>query len=98
MGYWNDGDLEAMLAGAGGVDVVHGGETGKGVVDEIDEELLQGRDAATLSNHKQVTIRTASFPTLKIDDTITIAGVSHLVIDRKKIEDGGVTHLLVRPG
>ncbi len=98
MAYWNDADIEAMLAGAGGVDVVHAAETGKGIVDEIDEELLQGADAATLSNHKQLTIRTSAFPTLKIDDTITIAGVSHLVTDRKKIEDGGLTHLLVRPG
>jgi hypothetical protein len=96
MTHWNEADVEAMLAATGGVDVVHAAETGKGLVDEIDAETAQGLDTGVLNSHILVTVRTNAFPTLKVGDAITVEAVAHVVTDRRKIEDGALSKLLVR--
>lgn len=96
MAHWMEGDIEGLLGGVGGVDVVHGGESGKGVIDEIDQDVLAGLDTKMLSDHTQVTVRSLAFPTLKIGDSITVGGTTYKVIDQKKAEDGALTRLLVR--
>jgi hypothetical protein len=91
--FFRDSDIEAMLAGLGGVDVVHGAETGKGLLDLGDQIVLQGTDIGVSARMFAVTIRSSAFPTLKARDTITVDGITVKVTDRVKVDDGALSSL-----
>lgn len=93
MAFLRDSDIEGMLAGLGGVDVVHGSETGKGLLDLGDQIVLQGTDVGVSGRMFSVTVRSNSFPTLKVRDAITVDGVTVTVTDRAKQDDGALTAL-----
>lgn len=94
--FWHDGDIEALLAGVGGVAVVHGGETGQGLYDTPDSRILTGNETSLISDRKTVTVRTSAFPTLKVGNSITVDGTAAVVVDRERSGDGALTHLTIK--
>lgn len=83
------GDLAAMLAGFGSVEVVAGFVTGRGLVD--DEEIA-GTDAAgepLLIRRTTVTLRRAEWPDLEAGDPLTVDDVAYVVSD-VLVSDGGI--------
>lgn len=101
MAHWMEADIEQLLTGTGGVAVSHTPpsgpvETGKGVIDEIDEVVLEGRDVGMLSDHSVVTVRSLAFPTLSNGDAITVGGVVYKITDHRKIGDGALTQVIYR--
>jgi hypothetical protein len=93
MAFLRDSDIEPMLAGLGGVDVVHGAETGKGLLDLGDQLVLQGTDIGVSGRMFQVTVRSNAFPTLKVRDTLVVDGVTVTVTDRVRQDDGALTQI-----
>lgn len=97
MAFWMEDDIDAMLEGLGGVSVVHGTETGQGLLDVHDEELLRnGNDPGLIGKVVTVLVKTAAFPTIAIDAQVTVDGKQYSVRDRLKIDDGAMTRLLLR--
>lgn len=97
MAFWMEDDIDAMLEGLGGVSVVHGSETGQGLLDVHDEELLRnGQDPGLIGKVVSVLVKTASFPTLAMDDLVIVDGKQYSVRDRLRIDDGAMTRLLLR--
>lgn len=95
---WMEDDLDTMLSDVGGVPVVHGSETGKGILDSYDEEILRGSDVALVGRVISILVRTSSFPTVKRGTSLTIDGVAHTVRDRMAVDDGATTRLLCLRG
>jgi len=91
---WHESDIEGMLLGLGGVQVIHGTEGGFGTLDAFDEAMLQGLDTALVGRMIAITVRTNAFPTLKIKGAITADGISYTVRSRFAIDDGALTRLL----
>ena len=96
MAHWQENDIAALIAGTGGVAVVHGGEGGLGLLDLVDEHDLPGATAAHINEHRILTVQTSLFPTLKVGETLTVDGATQKVVDRQKIGDGALTRLLIR--
>ena len=94
--YWQNSDVPALIEGAGGVAVVHGGEGGKGLLDTPDTHTLPGMSASQISEHRLLTVQTSLFPTLKVGNTVTVGSVNHKVVDRQKLGDGALTQFLIR--
>lgn len=96
MAFWREADIDTMLAGLGGVPVVHGLETGMGLLESFDEHLLAGQDASLIGKVSALTVKTSAFPTLKVGEPVTVAGSPYTVTDRLRLEDGALTKLLLQ--
>lgn len=89
-----EADIDAMLSGFDSVAVVHGSVTSKGVANLVDSSMLPGVTSA-LGEIRTVTVRTAAFPGLKTNDYIVVDGVDYKVLDRRREDDGRVSHLIL---
>ena len=98
MSFWQEQDIDTMLSGLGSVDVVHGTETGKGLLDSYDEEVLQRGDRGSLGAVSSLLVRTTAFPTLTGGSPITVDGAPFTVRDRLRVDDGALTRLLLKKG
>ncbi len=87
-----EADIDAMLSGLDSVEVVHGVNTSKGVINLVDSSMLEGAAAAALGEVRTVTIRTGAFPGLKTSDSITVGGTAYRVLDRRRDDDGLISH------
>lgn len=96
MSFFGEDDLDAMLSGVGAVPVVHGSESGKGLRDSFDEELLRGEDVALVGKVIAVLVKSSAFPTVRRGSSVTIEGVAHEVRDRMAVDDGALTRLLCK--
>lgn len=100
MTYFGTSDLPALLAGFG-VPVVWGAgpgtPTGKGLVDEADEEMLNAAGVNFTGRETAVTIETERFAGLKENDTITVDGQTRTVLSVHRFGDGALSRVLVRP-
>lgn len=96
MTFWREADIDTMLAGLGGVPVVHGLETGNGLLESFDEHLLEGQDTSLIGKVSALTVKTSAFPTLKVGEAVTVAGLPYTVTDRLRLEDGALTKLLLK--
>jgi len=96
MTFFGASDLPAMLADSG-VPVVWGSVTGKGIEDEVDDEMLSGAGVDFTGRETSVVIETTPFAGLKENDTITVEGVSKKVISVHRFGDGALSRALVRP-
>lgn len=96
MSFFGEEDIDAMLSDVGGVTVVHGTESGPGVLDSFDEELLRGDDVALVGKVIAVLVKSSNFPTIAKGSAVTISGAAHVVRDRMAVDDGALTRLLCK--
>lgn len=90
-----DSDIATMLSDFGAA-AVHGAESGSVIVDTTDEAILQMGGPGLVGKMVSVLCRTSDFPTLKIGDSWTVGGVSYVVADRLRIDDGLISKILCR--
>lgn len=97
--FWNEADIDTMLAGLGGVQVVHGSETGLGVLDSYDANLLATGQTSQVGKVYSLQIKSSAFPTVKggpSGSSITVGGTAYTVRDRLALDDGALTQLLLQ--
>lgn len=102
MQFWKDSDIPALIAGVGGLPVTIGAVTGVGIP-EYPEEAFQSperslEDAVTILPVTKVLVQTSAFPNIKIDDSITVDGVTYRIRDRLRIDDGALTAIYLGTG
>lgn len=97
MAYWNDADIPALIAGAGGVVVIHSTGTTQGLLDTPDEHLLPGANAAQIAAHRLLTVQTSAISP-KSGDQITVDGTLYHITDRLRKGDGATTQMIIKLG
>lgn len=98
MAFYGDGDVDVMLRDLG-VPIVHGTESGNGLVDTFTEEMLRGEDLALSGRIIAVLVKSTAFPTITVGSPITIEGVAHKVRHPPQaVDDGALTRLLCKVG
>ena len=91
--FFQEGDVQALIDGAGGVSVTVGSTTAKGLRDVQDEELLRGDGAVLVGRVVAVIVKTGTFSGLAEGVAITVEGTAYRVIDQHRIEDGALTRV-----
>ena len=92
---FGDSDLPTLFADMA-IAVTVGATSGKGFLDEADEILVQdaGRGEVVVLV-TTLTVRTADFPQLAIDQTVAIGSRNFTVRQRQRMGDGALTKLLL---
>lgn len=96
MTFFGASDLPAMLEDAG-VPIVWGVNTGKGLVDIVDRELLSDASANFTGTVTQVTAETAKFGTITVREEITVDGAPYVVLQARRIGDGALVEIWCTP-
>jgi len=95
MTFFRETDIDRQIARLGGVDVTIGSVTVKGLVDVIDESLLEDGSSDLQGQTVTVTVKTGSLPALAVDAAITADSVAYQVTRFKQIGDGATTEISV---
>lgn len=90
-----DADILNML-GDFGKPATHGAESGQVIVDETDEAILQAQGMGAIGKVVSCLYRTSDFPTLKVGESWVVGGVTYLVADRLRVDDGLLSKMLCR--
>ena len=85
--------LDVFLADFGVAVTGPSSSSGLGILDKPDTVL--GSDIQFISTEYLLTIKTASFPVLKLGDAMTVDSVSYTVRESEKIDDGVFTKVLL---
>lgn len=94
MGFFNASDIDAMIVATGGVDIVLGATTVKGLLDIADESLLQGQAADFLGNTLSIVVKTGALPGVVEGSSVTADGIACRVMRVQQIDDGALTLIL----
>jgi hypothetical protein len=84
-------DLDVFFAGPDAVDVVFGESTFKGLLDQPDESV----GTFHVSTEYILTAKTSDVATVEQDNEITVDGSTYEVRQKRKIDDGALTKLLL---
>jgi hypothetical protein len=98
--FFGDSDIPFMLDELG-VPITAGGFNGFGILDLNDEvETFDGRGAAVIMKAITLVVQTSLFPhsAIATDATITVDGISYVVIKPLGQGDGALSKLLLRRG
>ncbi len=87
MTFFREADFDRILARFG-VDVTIGSATAKGLVDIIDESLLQDGASDFQGQTVTVTVKNGAFPALAVGAAITADGVQYQVMRFQQVDDG----------
>lgn len=98
--FWNNADIPLLIEVVGGVDVVIGAVSVKGVVDTPEDVYdsqsePQREHGNVVVGVTRVLVQTSAIPAARIDDAITVEGVSYSIRDRKRVGDGAMTAILL---
>lgn len=96
MSQYGTSDLPDMMADFG-VPVVFGAVQGLGIVDQVDRDLLQDQSVQFTGREVTVTLETSKFAALKSGNALTVDGVSHLVLQVRRVGDGALLEAMCRP-
>lgn len=92
---FGDSDIATLLADMA-IAVTVGTQSGRGLLDEADEILVQDADRGqVMVLMTTLTVRTTDFPAAAIDQTVAIGSRNFTVRDRRRIGDGALTKLLL---
>lgn len=92
--FFQGGDVQALIDGAGGVSVTVGSTTAKGIRNIVDDELVKDEVGVIAGTVIEVVVKTGTFTGLQQGAAITVEGTSYSVIQARRIEDGALTRVL----
>ena len=98
MGFFRASDIDSLIAATGGVDVTLvevGAVTVKGLVDTVDESLLQDGTSDFQGQSTVVTVKTGAIATLAVGKEIIVDGVHYRVMRFRQTGDGALTEVNV---
>ena len=91
---FGDSDIPALMADMG-IAVTVGGVAGIGLLDEVDEILIQDQARGEIIvPMTTLTVRTSDFPSVAVGATVVIGSRNFTVRERLRVGDGGLTKLL----
>jgi len=97
--YFMEGDVQALIDGAGGISMTVGATTAKVLVDEADEELIRDDAAVLVGRVVVIRAKTGTFSGLVEGATVTldhpVAATSYKVVKQHREGDGAVTRALL---
>src|SRR5262245_49037831 len=92
--FFQEGDVQALIDGAGGVSVTVGATTAKGLRDVVDDELVRDEVGIVAGTVVSVVVKTGTFAGLVQGATIIVEGSTLIVIQARRIDDGALTRVL----
>jgi len=91
--FFGDDDIPQMLE-TFGVPIVVAGAEGIGIVDYVDEMMLQAMGiGGVIGRSIMVTVQTSAFPGVETGNAIQIEGIPYEIRHRLSQSDGAVTQL-----
>ena len=91
---FGDSDIPALMADMG-IAVTVGGVAGIGLLDEVDEILIQDQARGEIIvPMTTLTVRTSDFPSVAVGTAVAIGSRNFTVRERLRVGDGGLTKLL----
>lgn len=89
--YFMEGDIQALIDGAGGIPVIIGGVTAKCLRDVEDETVATAESGSIMGRLIVVQAKTGVFPGLDVDVAAVVEGENYIVKSILKVTDGGLT-------
>ena len=92
--FFQEGDVQGLIDGLGGVSVTVGATTLKALWNVADEELVRDEVGTVTGRVYEAIVKTNAFATLAQGVTLVKDSVNYTVIQQRRIEDGALTRAL----
>jgi hypothetical protein len=97
MAYFGEAHITAMMNGPMGVDVVQGGTTARGFLDEADSAIVEAvvRQGGIIGRERSLWILTGSLPAPDSGQNVTVSGTVYRITQSMMHGDGALMKLLL---